>query len=58
MKIILEYREPETTIGAYIYSSVYDETEIEEALQELYAAKRAGYQISKWQLVHDEDIPR
>lgn len=58
MKIILKYQEPETTLNAYKYSAVYDESEIKEAIEELSAARRMGYEITKWLLVHDEDVER
>lgn len=56
MKIELQYREPETQIAAYIFNSVYDATEVEEALEERNAAENAGYEITIWRLVHDEDV--
>ena len=34
---------------------LYDETEIDEALAELQAARKYGYEITCWTLVHDED---
>lgn len=55
MKIILAYKEPETQIAAYMYESVYDESEVKEAVEELKAAKEHGYEIVRWALVHDED---
>jgi len=58
MKIILKYQAPKTNIDAYKYSTVYDETEIAEAVEELQAAKRYGYEITMWTLVHDEDVDR
>ena len=56
MKIELQYKEPGTQISAYIYNCVYDETEIDEACEELAAAENAGYEITIWRLVHDEDV--
>ena len=56
MKIILKYQAPETKLSAYQYSAVYDETEIKEAVEELHAARRVGYEITCWVLVHDEDV--
>jgi hypothetical protein len=56
MKIILKYQAPETHLDAYKFSAVYDETEISEAVEELQAAKRYGYEITMWTLVHDEDV--
>ena len=56
MKIILKYQEPETKISAYQYSAVYDDTEVKEALEELQPARKAGYEITCWTLVHDEDV--
>ena len=56
MKIELQYKEPETQISAYIFSAVYDETEITEAVAELTAARKSGYEITIWRLVHDEDV--
>ena len=56
MKIELQYKEPETHIDAYIYSAVYDAENIKEALEERNAAERAGYEITIWRLVHDEDV--
>lgn len=56
MKIELQYKEPETQIAGYIYSNVYDESEVKEAVEELEAARRAGYEITIWRLVHDEDV--
>lgn len=54
MKIILKYQAPETNVDGYKFSAVYDETEINEALAELYAARKYGYEITCWTLVHDE----
>lgn len=56
MKIELQYREPGTQIAGYIFSAVYDETEIKEACEERKAAERQGYEITIWRLVHDEDV--
>ena len=56
MKIILKYQAPETHLDAYKFSAVYDETEISEAIEELQSAKRYGYEITMWTLVHDEDV--
>lgn len=56
MKIILKYQAPKTKIDAYKFSAVYDETEIAEAVEELQAARRYGYEITMWTLVHDEDV--
>lgn len=56
MKIELQYKEPGTEIKGYIFSSVYDETEVAEALEERNAAERRGYEITIWRLVHDEDV--
>ena len=56
MKIILKYRAPETKIEGYKFSAVYDETEIDEALAELQAARKYGYEITCWTLVHNEDV--
>ena len=58
MKIVLKYQEPETRIAAYQYSTVYDLMEAEEAVEELQAARNAGYEITCWKLVHDEDVER
>lgn len=58
MKIILKYQEPGTHIDAYKFSTVYDEIEIKEAIEELQAARRAGYEITYWSLVHNEDVER
>ena len=55
MKIILKYQAPETNVDGYKFSAVYDETEINEALAELCAARKYGYEITCWTLVHDED---
>lgn len=56
MKIILKYQEPETAIDAYKFTAIYDETEIAEAVEELKAARRHGYEITRWSLVHEEDV--
>lgn len=56
MKIELQYKEPETQIVGYIFSAVYDKTEINEACEERAAAERAGYEITIWRLVHDEEV--
>ena len=56
MKIELQYREPETQIASYIFNAVYDVSEIDEAKEERDAAERAGYEITIWRLVHDEDV--
>ncbi len=58
MKIILKYQAPETQIDAYKFSAVYDETEISEAVEELQAARKYGYEITMWTLVHEEDVER
>lgn len=55
MKIELQYKEPETHINGYIFNAVYDEKDVIEAVEELKAAKRAGYEITIWRLVHNED---
>lgn len=58
MKIELQYKEPGTHIAGYIFNAVYDATEKEskEAVEEMQAAKRAGYEITIFRLVHDEDV--
>lgn len=56
MKIELQYKEPETQIAGYIFNAVYDETEIKDAREERDAAERAGYEITVWRLVHDQDV--
>lgn len=56
MKIELQYKEPETQVAGYIFNAVYDISEINEAYEEYDAAKRAGYEITIWRLVHDEDV--
>lgn len=56
MKIELQYREPGTQIAGYIYNAVYDEKDVAEALEERNAAEQAGYEITIWRLVHDEDV--
>jgi uncharacterized protein with von Willebrand factor type A (vWA) domain len=58
MKIELQYKEPGTQIAGYIFNSVYDATEkeVKEAVEEMQAAKRAGYEITIFRLVHDEDV--
>lgn len=56
MKIVLKYQEPETKVEGYKFSAVYDETEMKEALAELQAARKYGYEIICWTLVHDEDV--
>lgn len=58
MKIELSYREPGTKISAYIFNSVYnaDKKGMKEALEERAAAERAGYEVTVWRLVHDEDV--
>lgn len=56
MKIILKYQAPETHLDAYKFSAVYDETEVSEAVEELQSAKKYGYEITMWTLVHDEDV--
>lgn len=58
MKIVLKYQAPETNIDAYKFSAVYDESEIAEALEELETARRYGYEITRWTLVHEEDVER
>lgn len=58
MKIILKYQEPETKVEGYKFSAVYDETEMKEALAELQAARKYGYEITCWTLVHEEDVER
>lgn len=58
MKIELQYKEPGTQISAYIFNSVYDATEkgSAEAVEEMQAAQRAGYEITIFRLVHDENV--
>lgn len=58
MKIELQYKEPGTQIAGYIFNAVYDATEkeVKEAVEEMQAAKRAGYEITIFRLVHDEDV--
>lgn len=56
MKIELQYREPETQIAGYIFNAVYDAEDVKEAREERDAAERAGYEITIWRLVHDEDV--
>ncbi len=56
MKIILKYQAPATNLDAYKFSAVYDETEVSEAVEELQSARRYGYEITMWTLVHDEDV--
>lgn len=56
MKIELQYKEPETQIAGYIFNAVYDAKDSAEALEERNAAERAGYEITIWRLVHDEDV--
>lgn len=58
MKIELQYKEPGTQINGYIFNSVYDATEKDskEAVEEMLAAKRHGYEITIFRLVHDEDV--
>lgn len=56
MKIELQYKEPETQIAGYIFNAVYDAEDVAEALEERNAAERAGYEITIWRLVHDEDV--
>lgn len=58
MKIILKYQAPETQIDGYKFSAVYDETEFSEAVEELRAARKYGYEITMWTLVHEEDVER
>ena len=56
MKIILGYKEPGTQITAYMFTEVFDaETQSAEALEAYYAVEVHGYEITRWQLVHDED---
>ena len=56
MKIELQYKEPGTCLLAYTYNAVYDVKEIKEAVEELQAARNAGYEITIWRLVHDENV--
>lgn len=58
MKIELQYKEPGTTVAGYVFSAVYDanEKESKEAVEELIAARKAGYEITIFRLVHDEDV--
>ena len=56
MKIELQYKEPGTQIEGYIYNAVYDANDVKEAREERDAAERAGYEITIWRLVHDEDV--
>lgn len=54
MKIELMYKEPETQLTAYQYHSIYDESEIDEAVEELMAAREFGYEIVIWRLIPNE----
>lgn len=56
MKIILKYQEPKTNIDAYKFCEVFDETEIDDAREELEAVRNAGYEVTRWSIVHDEDV--
>ena len=58
MKIELQYKEPGTQIEGYVYNAVYDATdeEVKEAVEEMLTAKRLGYEITIFRLVHDEDV--
>ena len=56
MKIELQYKEPGTQIAGYIYNAVYDEKDINEACEERTVAEQAGYEVTIWRLVHDEDV--
>lgn len=58
MKIVLKYQEPETKVEGYKFSAVYDETEMKETLAELQAARKYGYEITCWTLVHKENVER
>lgn len=58
MKIVLKYQVPETSIKGYKFSAIYDESEVREAVEELYSARKFGYEITLWTLVHDEDAER
>ena len=56
MKIELMYKEPGTQISAYMFRTIYDESEIDEACAERAAAEEMGYEIAIWRLIHDEDV--
>ena len=56
MKIILKYQAPETNLNAYKFSAVYETAKAKEAVAELKAARRVGYEITLFQLVPDEDV--
>lgn len=56
MKIELQYREPGTQINGYIFNAVYNEEDCVEACEERRAAVAAGYEITIFRLVHDEDV--
>lgn len=58
MKIVLKYQAPGTNIKGYKFSAIYDESEVREAVEELYSARKFGYEITLWTLVHDEDAER
>ena len=58
MKIVLKYQAPGTNIKGYKFSAIYNESEIREALEELYGARKFGYEIIFCALVHDEDAER
>lgn len=55
MKIELMYKEPGTQIEAYMFHTIYDEKDIDEACEERAAAEHAGYEIAIWRLIHNED---
>ena len=57
MKIVLQYREPGTKIKGCYFTAVYEEEEIEEAMEELKGAKAIGYEITVWKILHAKDLP-
>lgn len=51
MKIELTYKEPETNLKEYTHTEIYEESEIDEALEERAAVIAHGYEIVHWRLL-------
>ena len=56
MKIVLIYQEPETQLNCYRWREVFDEKEVEEAVELLNSVREMGYDVKAFKLVHDKDV--
>ena len=56
MKIVVIYKEPDTNLKCYQWREVFDEKDMEEAVELLDSIRHMNYELKKWALVHDEDV--